>query len=379
MALEDRWHRTGVHLCLLIGLLFPGQALARNRPVTTNFAVAFISDWHNGGSGSSDYTDGLLDWFAAQTPKPLVVLHSGDLYLGSDPSGWTSLVEACTSRGMVAYSCLGNHDFDSDVEAGAGAGQYADGESPIDLATQLGSTGKPFWYRDVNSVRVLFLDNCYDTLGTGVNSCCNAYAQCNPPGAYFTDGSVNPSFADWVTPDTTTAGAQGKFIKDTCSGFKGTFIVALAHRSPYTGWDDATGDVRVTDTAGRSGGWALCTRSGVDIASTGDMHTCGMSYRMYKGVGTSASTWGTSFLTTRIAFKRTVAYGMGPDSPHLNATSMVWPVSAGDITSANETHSKVGAYAVFRGDRVVIQMAQYEVASGTVIVRGTQYLTRSAR
>jgi hypothetical protein len=196
---------------------------------TTGVAIGLISDWHSGGVGDVGFH--IPEWYAAQDPKPIAILHAGDVCSFSG-SAYAEFVEKFTSAGLpVPMSCLGNHDFDVDVTSSTEEA-YPAGASPIDgdVAAAMPEASRfPYWRTDVGPVRVLFLDNCYDTtivtaasyydetLISGPN-----YYQCygtdNPPGRLLgywqahgfpsapdlqvTGGNpngTNPEYAGWVT------------------------------------------------------------------------------------------------------------------------------------------------------------------------------------
>jgi hypothetical protein len=377
-----------------LGLLFcAGPSVARPGlcPVkTTGFAIGLISDWHNGGASSLGFD--IPAWMAAQTPKPAVVLHAGDVVLGIGTQ-WTDLKAAFAAEGMTVYTCLGNHDFDDDSQPGYSE-IYPSGESPIDdvVAPRIPQmTHVPYYRIDFGSVRALFLDDNYDTTVVVIDTTATppdtayvqAYAECNPPGrarGYWMEhgfdpkgnpNGTNPEYAGWVTSDSTSG--QLAWIKQQTAGFGGTFLLVVAHRSPYTPM--ATGStIRPPDLSGRSVGWAIASRAGVDFALTGDTHTCGLSKRMYRGAQSDA---GTYFLTARCYEPRTAAFGSGPGSPSLTEADMYWPKTA-DLTNANEDPSTVFGYMVFHGNRATVKIVQGH-ANGSFSERYTLNIDRRTR
>ena len=388
------WLGVGVE-CSPSACVAPPVELPRRRwsglkPIKTNdFSIGIISYWHGGGPGGQGLF--IPGWFAAQDPKPLAILHAGDDYI-SVGTNYADMVTAFAAQGLPVYSTLGNHDFDVDVVSADGD-IYPNGESPIDdaVATAIPQMAiVPYWTKDVGSLRFLFLDNNYDTTTVQGGYHYQCYAECNPPGrgmtywevhGYGTRDSLNllgnpngtnPEYAGWVTSDSTNG--QLAWIKTTMADFGGTFAIAVAHRSPYTPYEVQA--IRPPDLGGRSVGWAIASRAGIDLAATGDCHSCGFTKRMLKGV---QSDDGTYFITTRVAFRRTAAFGTGAGTCQLTEDDVYWPKSA-DLEAANESPSTVFAYIVFHGNRATVKMMQGH-SDGSFSERSVQYIhsTRGIR
>ena len=369
-------------------LATPSSGARRLAPVkTTDLAAGFLSDWHQGGNpGQGQLGFNIPAWYAAQSPKPSVIFHSGDVFLWYSTT-WQDMKNRFAAVGIYdVETCLGNHDMTgSAVDDSLGLGYYPTGESPIGgvvAAALLGNGSHPYWYKNFGPLRVLFLDNMYDTTLVSNGTYMQCYPETNPPGRGldywqahgFANGNpngTNPEYAGWVTSDSTDG--QLAWIKMATAGFGGTFLIALAHRSPYAPY--AMGDpLRPPDLGGRSKGWAIVSRAGVDIASTGDEHSCGLTVPMYKGV---ASANGTTFLETRVGFVRSAAFGTGAGTCQMTEDMVYWPKAA-DLADANESPSTVFAYVVFHGDRATIQMVQGH-SDGSFSIRKTIYIDRRKR
>jgi predicted phosphodiesterase len=344
------------------------------------YAYGLISEFHSGNPPAS-VAALIPQYLYAQSPRPTVVFHAGDIYLNT---GWDSL-QACFGRyGMTVYSTLGNHDFDAEGSAAWPYPEYyPNGESPIDLAASLidGISTVPYYAKTFGPLKALFVDNNVDTTVYVNGVYRQKNPECNPPGRYceywqqngFPYGNpdgTNPEYAGWVTSDTTSG--QLQWIKDQCAGWPG-FVVVIAHGPPYVPcvWTDQG---RPTNRAGRSVGWAIASRAGVDVALTGHTHSVGWTLPMYKGQHVDDAT---RFLTARCSFTRFAGFGYGPESPSISENDMVWPKEA-DLDDANEVPSTVFGYLIIDGNTATMRVVQGH-ADSTFTVRATTTFYRRAK
>jgi hypothetical protein len=266
---------------------------------------------------------------------------------------------------MGFFTCIGNHEYDK--EYWHSGELYPGGESPIDTAVAAiaelrGRT--PYYSKDFGAVRVLFVAANADTTVSVGGDWTQCYHVANPPGrglSYwqsegYENGNpdwTNPEFASWSGADTTTG--QQAWLKQQCAAHSGTFRLVIGHRSPYTPYADGPGISRPPDRAGRSRGWAVASRAGVDLAVTGDTHTGGLTKRMYRGAQSSI---GTHYLSSRIAVNiRPAALGFGANSPSLGDDDMYWP-KAVSLADSDEAASTIFGYVEFFGNKARVKLIQ---------------------
>ena len=366
--------RLGALILLVLCLYGHSASAVSLRPVkTTDYSIGLIADWHGGGSSATDSSrlgDVVVAWFAAQTPKPMAVLHAGDIYAGGrDPStghtGWENMQATFAAYGLPVYTCLGNHDFNywNGRENCPGTDElYPAGTIPDSVARSdiLGSNHLPYYCKDFGAVRVLFLDNMRDTTSWSGSAWIQNHAMVNPPGrdlAYWqahgyptgNQNGTNPEYAGWVTSDSTAG--QLKWIKDSAAGFGGTFLLAVAHFSPYHLL--TTTSAYMSDRGGRYVGWAICSRAGVDLAITGHTHCYLLTKRLYKGV---QSAGGTYFFNSNIAGPR---YGSFTGSA-CNADDALWP-SAEALAGLNQQYTATCGLITFHGNRATLRVVSFHL------------------
>lgn len=169
----------------------------------------FITDIHwalyNNGSPFY-YVDGLAQWEEAiaefNTQQVDFVLNNGDITDGDVGGGgitstnqqlyMAQMETAAQALTMPYYYTLGNHDMDTGTKA--------------DVAANLSIAPPYYYYFDVNGIRFIVLDSCYNLDQDGSDYANGDYYQ--PPDA--ADKYIPPTQRAWL--QSTLASASGKCV-----------------------------------------------------------------------------------------------------------------------------------------------------------------------
>lgn len=347
-----------VLLSILFWLGLAGGVQARLVVVqTTDFGVLFLSDIHLGGAGLD--IDPIITWAQTATNDLAAVVVSGDLLANDVHSA--EFISWSNSLSCPVYACLGNHesDFYAGGDMGAGVSPFSTARGILPYLRERG-----YGMVQVNSVRVLLMNDLADTTVNSLGVDINAYRDCNPPGEVPEDSDdPNP---DW-SGITDTTSAQCVWAAGEFTACASSWVIPVMHRSPYPAYEDnQISRCRIRSI--RDGILAKLTRAGMDLCFSGDVHVTSVTKRLYKSPQThlvSQDNAGTHFITLHASSSR-----LYEDSPvDMPGNSFLYT----GVDGAVELDDSYGLLVNFYGDLAFCQLYRYDVgdAVGSVVWSGT--------
>ena len=291
-----------------------------------------------------------------QVTTPQAIIYGGDMPFSITEMGEddTALINYRTntlsrSRGLPVYFAVGNHDTDYYTN------DPPEGYTLVDRVTtwfpELFKNGLPYYYKDVGSIRFLFMYNLSDTLVSIPPNSYECYKSSNLPDEDDTYGFETEDSPQWTW--------ALEWAKNMSYGHRITWVVPVMHRSsmaPYGPVDTVRPLMKKSFYSGLISE-LIKTRS-VKLFLQGDIHVATFTGPLYptddgRPVVNSKGAW---FLTARGWYvARDVIGGIVPESSILYQQD-----NELDSPNPNTNHIRFANYLIFYKNICRVQIFRIE-------------------